>query len=127
MSLIVGPISKRPSLFNNEQTASWIMGLISVKKVAAGTETLGGLRDQSLDHLGALRTGQQGRVRLELPHVGGELLEFGSRDVRRIADDEIELPIGRHGREQVALDELDPIGHAVLLGVVARRRPARPG
>ena len=48
-------------------------------------------------------------------YIRRELLKLGRRDVWWIARDEVELPIGRHGREQIAFDKLDPIGHAVLL------------
>ena len=47
--------------------------------------------------------------------------------VGRIAEDEVEPPLGRHRREQIALDELDPLGHAVLARHWPRRSPGPPG
>ena len=38
-----------------------------------------------------------------------------------IADDEVEPPLGRHRRKQVALDKLDPVFDAICADVLACR------
>ena len=75
-----------------------------MSKWPPGSKSVGRLGHQPLDHLRAAGTGQQGHPRLELPHVGCQTVQLGRRDVGRIADDEVELPLGRHRREQIAFE-----------------------
>ena len=83
----------------------------------AGHQPLGGLRHQPLDHFRAARTGDQGRARLELPNVGGSLSNSASATYGGLLTMKSNCCRG-DGGEQIALDELDPIGHAVIGGVL---------
>ena len=50
---------------------------------------------------------------------GANCIELGRRHVGRIAEDNIELPPAGKARQQIAFEKLDPLGHAVLLRIVA--------
>ncbi len=72
-----------------------------------------------------LRAGFQRNPRLELAHVDHQSIHFRRFDVRRVADDEVEPPIRRNAREQIAFDELDFVRHAVVLGIFASHGQCR--
>jgi len=71
----------------------------------------GGNRAKAVEPVG---TAVEGLPGIEITHLRLEGIDFGGRDVGRVADHEIERRKVRGGGEAVGQDEPDPLSNAIL-------------
>ena len=110
---------------SSSRTDASIIGLISISSQPPGlSRSAAAGISRSMTSVPA-RPGLECLPRLKVFYCGGQLSKFGRTDVGRIAGHEIEPPIRRHGREEIALEPLDPLSDAMSRGILASDRQRR--
>src|SRR5262249_11957151 len=68
--------------------------------------------DEAVEDVQTVGAAVQGRARLAVAYVWGQLVNLGRRDVGRVAQDQVELRFAGHRCEQVAGAKVDAVGDA---------------
>ena len=71
-----------------------------------------------LDDARSMLTAFERRQWFKLSNVGRKLLHFCPSHIRRVAEDQIQRFAARVRLQQIALEEVDPVGYVVPLGIL---------
>ena len=84
------------------------------------SQMLRDIGNQTADHVQAVGAAVESRARLVQTDIGGERFDLGRRDVRRVADNQIELLVSHERCEEVAAQPTDAITDLMLVSVRSR-------
>ena len=86
-------------------------------EIAGRFEVVARLGQKPVEYGEAVRSAVERDPRFIIADAWRQLVEFRMRNIRRIAQDEMEAFVWGEGRQQIALEKANSLGHAMFGGV----------